>query len=89
MTNNMENVSTGITEHGNGFLHFIKEIKETVEKWWISLPPWGRTAVSLGLIGSGTFIIHDALEHDCKPEIRIGNVLEMTMSPTSVDLVER
>lgn len=81
----MENVSTGITEHNHGVLY---RLKQAVRNAWNSLPPWGRTVVSVVFIGSGTYIIHDALEHNCRPEIRIGNVLEVTMSPTSVDLVE-
>lgn len=85
MTSNMENMSAGITEHSQGFLYHLGQI---ARDWWKSLPPWGRTIVSLGVIASGTYMVHDALEHDCRPEIKIGNVLEMTMSPASVDLVE-
>jgi len=82
MANNLEKKSnTEITTPDNKGFHPIQAVKD----WWFSLPPWGRALFSLGGLGAGTFIAHDAMEHDLIPDIKIGKIFELTMRPKDSD----
>lgn len=82
MANNMEKKSKEMTTQNGGFaFHPIRAIKG----WWESLPPWGRTLVSLAGIGAGAYVTHDAMDHGLIPDIKIANILEFTTKPKESD----